>query len=181
MTEILYNWINKEVKLSKEITNICEDFSNGYFFGELLYKYKLLPQFNEFKNSQEKSSITKNYLLLKYKLDELKINFSEKDKNDIINKKKYKAEMILFRIREKLLSKLLQIEFIEQGNKTQKDTNFFYEYLLPVEITLPTVSSISNLLTSNINVFMSENFVSEVEYPIKIPFLQCIFLILLLT
>ena len=134
MTEILYNWINKEVKLSKEITNICEDFSNGYFFGELLYKYKLLPQFNEFKNSQEKSSITKNYLLLKYKLDELKINFSENDKKDIINKKKYKAVMILFRIREKLLSKLLQIELIEQGIKAQKEMTKIYNNVTRVRL-----------------------------------------------
>ena len=91
MSDILLNWINTEVKLSKKIQNITEDFSNGYFFGELLYKYKLLPQFNQFKNNQEKSSITKNYLLLQYKFDELKINFTDKDKKDIINKKKYKA------------------------------------------------------------------------------------------
>ena len=55
MTDILYNWINKEVKLSKQITNISEDFFNGYFFGELLYKYKLLPQFHQFKNNSEKT------------------------------------------------------------------------------------------------------------------------------
>ena len=94
-------------------------------------------------------------------------------------------EQILFAVQtpSDILSSMMQTDKTSQQdkeNKKQKDTNFFYEYLLPVEITLPTVSSISNLLTSNINVFMSENFVAEVEYPIKIPFLQCIFLILLL-
>ena len=127
MTDILYIWLNQEVKLSKQITNFNEEFSNGYFFGELLYKYKLLPQFNQFKNSTEKSSITKNYLLLQYKLDELKINFTEKDKNEIINKKKYKAEMLLFRIREKLLSKLLQIEEIQDRTKGLKEINKIYK------------------------------------------------------
>ena len=127
MADILYNWINKEVKLSKQITNFSDDFSNGYFFGEILYKYKLLPQFNQFKNSTEKSSIAKNYLLLHYKFDELKINFTEKDKNDIINKKKYKAEMLLFRIREKLLSKLLQIEEIQDRTKGLKEINKIYK------------------------------------------------------
>ena len=126
MTDILNNWINNEVKLSKQITNFSEDFSNGYFFGELLYKYKLLPQFNQFKNNSDKSTLTKNYLLLQYKFDELKINFKENDKRDIINKKKYKAEMMLFRIREKLLSKLLQIDEIEERNKTQKEMNKIY-------------------------------------------------------
>ena len=94
-------------------------------------------------------------------------------------------EQILFAVQtpSDILSSMMQTDKTSQQNKEnkkQKDANFFYEYLLPVEITLPTVSSISNLLTSNINVFMSENFVAEVEYPIKIPFLQCIFLILLL-
>ena len=126
MTDILYNWINKEVKLSKQITNIKDDFSNGYFFGELLNKYKLLPQFNQFKNDSEKTSITKNYLLLQYKLSELKISFTEQEKKDIINKKKYKAEMLLFRIREKLLSKLLQIEEIETQAKKNKTMNKIY-------------------------------------------------------
>ena len=126
MTDILYNWINKEVKLSKQITNISEDFFNGYFFGELLYKYKLLPQFHQFKNNSEKTSIAKNYLLLQYKLSDLKISFTEQDKKDIINKKKYKAEMLLFRIREKLFSKLLQIEEIETEVKKSKTINRLY-------------------------------------------------------
>lgn len=94
-------------------------------------------------------------------------------------------EQILFAVQtpSDILSSMMQMDKTSQqdkGNKKQKDTNFFYEYLLPVEITLPTVSSISNLLTSNINVFMSENFVAEVEYPIKIPFLNCVFLLLIL-
>ena len=129
MSDILLNWINNEVKLSKNIQNIAEDFSNGYFFGELLYKYKLLPQFNQFRNSNEKSSITKNYTLLQYKFDELNINFTDKDKKDILNKKKYKAEMFLFKIREKLLSKLLQIDQITERINNTKKLNKLYKHV----------------------------------------------------
>ena len=94
-------------------------------------------------------------------------------------------EQILFAVQtpSDILSSMMQTDKTSQQdkeNKKQKDTNFFYEYLLPVEITLPTVSNISNLLTSNISIYVTENFVAEVEYPIKIPFLECIFLILLL-
>ena len=94
-------------------------------------------------------------------------------------------EQILFAVQtpSDILSSMMQTDKSSQQNKEnkkQKDTNFFYEYLLPVEITLPTVLGISNLVTSDISVFMLEKFVVEVEYPIKIPFLQCIFLILLL-
>ena len=130
MTDILLNWLNNEVKLSKNIQNITEDFANGYFFGELLYKYKLLPQFNQFQNNNEKFSTTKNYILLQYKFDELKINFNDKDKTELLNRKKYKAEMILFQIRERIFSKLLQIDQITERIKNQKELNKVYKHVL---------------------------------------------------
>ena len=130
MTDILLNWLNNEVKLSKNIQNISEDFANGYFFGELLYKYKLLPQFNQFQNNNKKFSITKNYILLQYKFDELKINFNDKDKTELLSKKKYKAEMILFQIRERIFSKLLQIDQITERIKNQKILNKVYKHVL---------------------------------------------------
>lgn len=36
MSDLLISWLNDEVQLSKKITNIEKDFSNGYLFGELL-------------------------------------------------------------------------------------------------------------------------------------------------
>lgn len=33
MSEIILNWINEEIQLSKRITNFEDDFSNGYLFG----------------------------------------------------------------------------------------------------------------------------------------------------
>ena len=42
MAEQLKDWLNNEVKLSKKVDNINEDFHNGYLFAELLHK--------EFKN-----------------------------------------------------------------------------------------------------------------------------------
>lgn len=113
----------------------------------------------------------------------LAVSFSKGIADDFV--KGSSLEQILFAVQtpSDILSSMMQTDKTSQQdkeNKNQKDTNFFYEYLLPVEITLPTVSSISNLLTSNTGIYVTENFVSEVEYPIKIPFLQCIFLILLL-
>ncbi len=94
-------------------------------------------------------------------------------------------EQILFAVQtpSDILSSMMQTDKTSQQNKEnkkQKDTNLFYEYLLPVEITLPAVSSISSMLTSNISIYATENFVSDVEYPIKIPFLDFIFLLLIL-
>ena len=38
MSEVpLINWLNTDVKLSKQITSIPEDFQNGYYFAEILH------------------------------------------------------------------------------------------------------------------------------------------------
>jgi len=39
MSNLILNWLNDEVQLSKKITSMEEDFKNGYYLGELLKKY----------------------------------------------------------------------------------------------------------------------------------------------
>jgi len=39
MTDKIKSWLNDEVQLNKKIVNFEKDFSNGYYFGELLQKY----------------------------------------------------------------------------------------------------------------------------------------------
>ena len=99
MSDTLYEWLNKEVKLSVKITDITSQFANGYYFGELLHKYDLLPQFNEFKNTMIPLDITRNFSLLQKKLEDLSIHLTEIDKGEILSKKKYKAELFLFKYR----------------------------------------------------------------------------------
>ena len=94
-------------------------------------------------------------------------------------------EQILFVVNSPIdiLSKMTQPDKTTQkdnNKKEQKQNSYFYECLLPIEITIPTVFNIGNLLSADISSFVTENFVADVEYPIKIPFLQFIFLLLLL-
>ena len=42
-------WLNTEVDLSKKITNMEKDFSNGYLLGELLHKFNQLTNLDSFK------------------------------------------------------------------------------------------------------------------------------------
>ena len=37
--DLILTWLNEEVQLSVKISNIEEQFLNGYLFGELLAKY----------------------------------------------------------------------------------------------------------------------------------------------
>jgi len=48
MSDLLLNWLNDEIQLSKRITNFEEDFHNGFLFGELLAKYSQQLNFHEF-------------------------------------------------------------------------------------------------------------------------------------
>lgn len=36
MSETLYSWLNNEIKLLAKITNIQNQFSNGFYLGEIL-------------------------------------------------------------------------------------------------------------------------------------------------
>ena len=44
MSNTILDYLNKEIKLSKIITNIEKDFSNGYLFAELLQKLGYLKK-----------------------------------------------------------------------------------------------------------------------------------------
>ena len=50
MAELLLSWLNDEIQLTKKITDFEKDFSNGYYFGELLSKFNQQLNFKEFEN-----------------------------------------------------------------------------------------------------------------------------------
>ena len=113
----------------------------------------------------------------------LAVSFSNGTANSFV--KNSSLEQILFAVQtpSDILSTMMQTDKSAQQNKEnkeQKEESLFYECLLPVGIILPTISTLSNLSVTNISVFISENFVADVEYPIKIPFLNCVFLLLIL-
>ena len=84
---ILYKWLNHEVKLSIKITNVEFQFANGYFFGELLYLYHQQLDFTEeFVNSDLKQVMVKNFVLIEPTLKSLGVMFNSNDAKDIIEK-----------------------------------------------------------------------------------------------
>lgn len=51
MSELVLDWLNNEVGLSKRLYGVTKEFSNGYLFAELFYKYKKIPDLEDFKNT----------------------------------------------------------------------------------------------------------------------------------
>ena len=115
----LKHWLNTVECLSQEIKDISSDFTNGYLFGEILHKHKLIPNFHLYKNSSKHSDISKNYQYLSKAFDDLNIKFSDNRRNDILNKKPGVASQIIFKLRQIIDQKLLSKENL----KMQKGPN----------------------------------------------------------
>eukprot|EP00931_Biecheleriopsis_adriatica_P003924 TRINITY_DN105671_c0_g1_i1.p1 TRINITY_DN105671_c0_g1~~TRINITY_DN105671_c0_g1_i1.p1 ORF type:complete len:1772 (-),score=500.32 TRINITY_DN105671_c0_g1_i1:76-5391(-) len=47
MSQLVLEWINDEVRLSRKVVTFEKDFANGYLFGELLHKHGLLNNFED--------------------------------------------------------------------------------------------------------------------------------------
>ena len=103
----LKEWLNINLRLSKEVKNIDEDFSNGYLFGEILHRHKLIPNFDAYKNSNLKKDISKNYQYLSKAFDDLHIKFNDSRRNDIINKKPGISCQYLFKLKQVIDQRLL--------------------------------------------------------------------------
>lgn len=121
----LITWLNSDVKLSKNITSIPDDFFNGYYFAEILHKFKVIPNFSSYTNSSDKKDISKNYQYLTKALGDLGIKFNDERRNLIIQKKKGISEQMLFQIKQALDKKFISKEtlFPKLSNELAKIYN----------------------------------------------------------
>ena len=106
----LKEWLNITICLSKEIKDIASDFRNGYLFGEILHKHKLIPNFHQYRNTNKRSDISKNYQYLSKAFVDLNIKFNDERRNDILNKKEGVASQIIFKLKQIIDQKLLSKE-----------------------------------------------------------------------
>lgn len=162
MSETLLNWLNKEVKLSITISDISSQFANGYYFGELLSKYQLLPTFNEFKNTKNTLDITKNYGLLQKAFADLSIQLTEVQKREILMRKKYKAEMYLFKLKQKISGKLIDLDSIMERSSVNQLHHLYKELNYGNFPTIP-VDTKQRKLQSARPTLIRGNFSSTIE------------------
>ena len=128
MSQILIKWLNNDIHLSKPIKNIPEDFRNGYFFAELLHKTKQIQNLSQFKNSNNKKDILRNYCLLNNPLIDMGIILNEKDRNEIINGSIYTSKIYLLKIRQVLDKKCINLEQLKY--KYSNDLHSLYNKMM---------------------------------------------------
>jgi len=121
MANLIVNWLNNELKLSRRVNIIEEDFANGYLFGEILSKYNQITYFNEFKNREELNSKINNFKLIEKAFKDLTIKLERAKLDDIINKKRGIATRYLYQLKMALSKKEINFE-----NIMLKKCNFKY-------------------------------------------------------
>jgi len=118
MANLITNWLNNELKLSKKINILEDDFSNGYYFGEILSKTKQINNLKDFKNKDDIDNKLNNFRIIEKTFKELAIKFDSNKLDEIINKKRGVATKILYLLKMALAKK--EIFFDEIINKKCK-------------------------------------------------------------
>ena len=129
----LKHWLNLTVCLSKEIQDISSDFRNGYLFGEILHKHKLIPNFHQYKNSSKQTDISKNYQYLSKAFDDLSIKFSDSRRNDILNKKEGIAAQMIFKLKQIIDQKLLSKENLKLQQGPNELHKLYKQMIMPTD------------------------------------------------
>ncbi|TWW60641.1 Sperm flagellar protein 2 [Takifugu flavidus] len=100
MSDILCKWLNEEVRISLAIepNSLDKNFSNGYLFGEVLFKYQLQKDFNMFTNKDTSVSKLNNFARIEPSLHLLGIPFDTNKAQAIIQEKQGVATHLLYQL-----------------------------------------------------------------------------------
>ena len=176
---IVLNWLNNEIKLKPKILNIIEEFSDGYLFGEILYKLKEIT-LDELK-SLKKVALTfeekkSNFLKIKQLLSKIyNLEIREEEFDSVINKDISKAVVILYKLKNSIYKKKIHFadiklfanqptpEEIQKKVKEIMDNEFYKEMMNSKD---NTQENISNQNATNTNQYIS-NYNSQYSTPKK--------------
>uniref|UniRef100_K7FH58 Sperm flagellar 2 n=1 Tax=Pelodiscus sinensis TaxID=13735 RepID=K7FH58_PELSI len=102
MSEILCEWLNGEVKLSRSVDpkSLPKEFSTGYLIGEILHKYELQDDFNQFSQSRYRVANSKlnNFSRLEPTLQLLGVQFDQNEAQNIMTEQHGAATKLLYQL-----------------------------------------------------------------------------------
>ncbi|XP_078485176.1 sperm flagellar protein 2-like [Ciona intestinalis] len=100
MTDILCNWLNDEVNLSKKLdkSQFAEDFASGFYLGEILHKFQLQHDFDKFSAGQTADAKLNNFTRLEPVLHLLEIPFDTNIAYDIMMMRHGTATRLLYQM-----------------------------------------------------------------------------------
>ncbi|XP_005100478.1 sperm flagellar protein 2 isoform X2 [Aplysia californica] len=100
MTDILCKWLNDELRISMQIdqASFAKEFASGYLIGEVLHKYQLQDDFDQFSQSKTADSKLNNFTRLEPMLHLLGIPFDTNLARDIMTEKHGTATRLLYQM-----------------------------------------------------------------------------------
>ncbi|XP_037655024.1 sperm flagellar protein 2 isoform X1 [Choloepus didactylus] len=100
MSEILCQWLNQEVKLSRTVSpkTFAKTFCSGYLIGEVLHKFELQDDFSQFSESRISSAKLNNFSRLEPTLHLLGVQFDQNVAQSIITEKPGAATKLLYQL-----------------------------------------------------------------------------------
>ena len=114
MSNLIFEYLNDEIKLSKIIKNIEKDFSSGYYFAELLQKIGCLnSDIKKFqKEPKTEEEIKNNFDFLKTEFSNIGIYLDDETIKLIINRSKNTAANLIYKIKTKMTRKNINFDEI---------------------------------------------------------------------
>ena len=78
MAQLILEWLNDEVKLSRRIFSIDHDLRDGYLLGELLFKFNQLDDISAFSSKGTPDAKINNFCLLEPAMRQIGVTFNAK-------------------------------------------------------------------------------------------------------
>ncbi|KAM4808360.1 sperm flagellar protein 2 [Rhinophrynus dorsalis] len=100
MSEIICQWLNEELGLSKRVEIKCfaKDFATGYLIGEVLHKYQLQDDFDQFSQNRVANSKLNNFTRVEPTLHLLGIPFDQNVAQNIMSEQQGAATRLLYQM-----------------------------------------------------------------------------------
>ncbi|XP_040276917.1 sperm flagellar protein 2 [Bufo bufo] len=100
MTEIICQWLNEELGLSRRVEpkTFAKEFATGYLIGEVLHKYELQNDFDKFSQSRTATSKLNNFTRVEPTLQLVGIPFDQNVAQNIMSEQHGAATGLLYQL-----------------------------------------------------------------------------------
>ncbi|XP_077318994.1 sperm flagellar protein 2 isoform X1 [Lithobates pipiens] len=100
MSDIICQWLNEELGLSRRVEpkNFAKEFATGYLVGEVLHKYQLQDDFDQFSQSRAANAKLNNFTRMEPTMQLLGISFDQNVAQNIMSEQHGAATRLLYQL-----------------------------------------------------------------------------------
>jgi hypothetical protein len=102
MSQLLFDWLNDDVRLSRKVIAFREDFQDGYLLGELLSKFNQQLDFNQFSTKGTPAAKLNNFCLLEPTMRKIGVHFNSRVVTEIMAGKETITKNLLYEMKTAL-------------------------------------------------------------------------------